>query len=87
VSYTLIYSNQAKKDARKLKKTHLVEKAKQLLEIVHQNPFTDPPPFESLVGDLKGAYSRRINIQHRLVYSVDESRKTIKVLRLWSHYQ
>lgn len=87
MSYTLIYSNQAKKDARKLKKTHLVEKAKQLLEIVHQNPFTDPPPFESLVGDLKGAYSRRINIQHRLVYSVDESRKTIKVLRLWSHYQ
>jgi Txe/YoeB family toxin of toxin-antitoxin system len=87
VSYTLIYSNQAKKDARKLKKTHLVDKAKQLLEIVHQNPFTDPPPFESLVGDLKGAYSRRINIQHRLVYSVDESRKTIKVLRLWSHYQ
>jgi Txe/YoeB family toxin of toxin-antitoxin system len=87
VSYTLIYSNQAKKDARKLKKTHLVDKAKQLLEIVHQNPFTDPPPFESLVGDLKGAYSRRINIQHRLVYSVDESRKTIKVPRLWSHYQ
>lgn len=87
MSYTLIYSNQAKKDARKLKKTHLVDKAKQLLEIVHQNPFTDPPPFESLVGDLKGAYSRRINIQHRLVYSVDESRKTIKVLRLWSHYQ
>jgi len=87
LSYTLIYSNQAKKDARKLKKTHLVDKAKQLLEIVHQNPSTDPPPFESLVGDLKGAYSRRINIQHRLVYSVDESRKTIKGLRLWSHYQ
>jgi len=86
LSYSLIYTNQAKKDARKLKNTPLAQKAKQLLEIIRENPFQDPPPFESLVGDLKGAYSRRINIQHRLVYSVNETAKTIKVLRLWSHY-
>ena len=86
MSYSLIYTNQAKKDARKLKNTPFAQKAKQLLEIIRENPFQDPPPFESLVGDLKGAYSRRINIQHRLVYSVNETAKTIKVLRLWSHY-
>jgi len=86
LSYSLIYTNQAKKDARKLKNTPLAQKAKQLLEIIRENPFQDPPPFESLVGDLKGAYSRRINIQHRLVYSVNETAKPVKVLRLWSHY-
>jgi len=87
VSYQLIYSNQAKQDAKKLKNTPLAKKAKQLLGVIRENPFEDPPPFESLVGDLRGAYSRRINIQHRLVYQVIEETKTVKVLRLWSHYE
>ena len=80
--YKLVYTRQAKKDAKKLKGTHMAKKAKELLEIISQNPFADPPPFEALVGDLKGAYSRRINIQHRLVYSVVEDECVIKVLRL-----
>jgi Txe/YoeB family toxin of toxin-antitoxin system len=87
VSYELVYTNQAKKDARKLKTTPLAEKARLLLEIIRENPFADPPPFEALIGDLKGSYSRRINIQHRLVYQVIEDQKTIKVIRLWTHYQ
>lgn len=87
MSYQLIYSNQAKQDAKKLKNTPLAKKAKQLLGVISENPFQDPPPFESLVGDLRGAYSRRINIQHRLVYQVIEETKTVKVLRLWSHYE
>jgi toxin YoeB len=87
VSYELVYTNQAKKDARKLKNTPLAAKARQLLEIIRENPFADPPPFEALVGDLKGSYSRRINIQHRLVYQVIGEEKTIKVLRLWTHYE
>lgn len=87
MSYTLLYTRQARKDAKKLKGTHLAEKAKDLLQVIQKNPFADPPPFEALVGDLKGAYSRRINIQHRLVYSVVEDEHIIKVLRLWSHYE
>jgi toxin YoeB len=87
VSYELVYTTQAKKDARKLKTTPLAAKARQLLEIIRGNPFADPPPFEALVGDLKGSYSRRINIQHRLVYQIIEDQKTIKVLRLWTHYE
>jgi Txe/YoeB family toxin of toxin-antitoxin system len=87
VSYELVYTNQAKKDARKLKTTPLAEKARLLLEIIRENPFADPPPFEALIGDLKGSYSRRINIQHRLVYQVIEDQKTIKVIRLWTHYR
>lgn len=87
MSYELVYTNQAKKDGRKLKNTPLAAKARQLLEIIRENPFADPPPFEALVGDLKGSYSRRINIQHRLVYQVIEDQKTIKVLRLWTHYE
>ncbi len=87
MSYTLVYTRQARKDAKKLKGTHLAAKAKELLELIQKDPFTDPPPFEALVGDLKGAYSRRINIQHRLVYGVFENEQTIKVLRLWSHYE
>ena len=87
MSYRLVYTRQAKKDAKKLKGTHMAKKAKELLEIVSVNPFSDPPPFEALVGDLKGAYSRRINIQHRLVYSVVEDAGVIKVLRLWTHYE
>ncbi len=87
MSYELVYTNQAKKDARKLKTTPLAEKARLLLEIIRENPFADPPPFEALIGDLKGSYSRRINIQHRLVYQVIEDQKTIKVIRLWTHYE
>ena len=87
MSYELVYTNQAKKDARKLKTTPLAEKARLLLEIIRENPFADPPPFEALIGDLKGSYSRRINIQHRLVYQVIEDQKTIKVIRLWTHYR
>ncbi|WP_269537402.1 Txe/YoeB family addiction module toxin [Cerasicoccus fimbriatus] len=87
MSYTLVYTRQARKDAKKLKGTPLAEKAKELLAVIAENPFVEPPPYESLVGDLKGAYSRRINIQHRLVYQVLEEAKTVKVLRLWTHYE
>ena len=80
MSYKLVYTRQAKKDARKLKATPLAKKAKELLSIVEEDPFADPPPFEALVGDLKGAYSRRINIQHRLVYQVLEAEHLIKVI-------
>ncbi len=87
MSYKLVYTRQAKKDARKLKATPLAKKAKEWLSIVEEDPFADPPPFEALVGDLKGAYSRRINIQHRLVYQVLEAERLIKVIRLWTHYE
>ncbi|MBK1831893.1 Txe/YoeB family addiction module toxin [Verrucomicrobiaceae bacterium R5-34] len=87
MSYSLVYARQARKDAKKLKGTHLAKKAKDLLEVIKENPYADPPPYESLVGDLKGAYSRRINIQHRLVYEVVEDEHVIKVLRLWTHYE
>jgi len=86
MSYELVYTRQAKTDAKKLKGTPLAAKAKQLLELIARDPFADPPPFEALVGDLKGAYSRRINIQHRLVYQALEAEKVVKVLRLWTHY-
>ena len=78
MSYKLVYTPQAKKDARKLKATPLAKEANELLSIVEEDPFADPPPFEALVGDLKGAYSRRINIQHRLVYQVLEAERLIK---------
>lgn len=87
MSYKLVYTRQAKKDAKKLKATPLAGKAKELLSIIQEDPFADPPPFEALVGDLKGAFSRRINIQHRLVYQVIEDERVIKVIRLWTHYE
>ena len=87
MSYELAYTRQAKKDAKKIKGTPLAKKATELLEIIARNPFADPPPFEALVGDLRGAYSRRINIQYRLVYQVLEEEKVVKVLRLWTHYE
>jgi Txe/YoeB family toxin of toxin-antitoxin system len=87
VRYKLVYTRQAKKDAKKLKGTHMAKKAKELLEIISDEPFADPPPFEALVGDLKGAYSRRLNIQHRLVYSINEDDGVIRILRLWTHYE
>ena len=85
--WTLYYTKQAQKDARKLASGGLKAKAKQLLTILQYGPWQTPPPFEKLVGDLTGAYSRRINIQHRLVYQVLEAEKAVKVLRLWTHYE
>lgn len=87
VSWNLVYTKQAQKDAKKIKSSGLKPKALILLEVLEKNPFQNPPPFEKLVGDLQGAYSRRINIQHRLVYQVLPETKTVKVLRLWSHYE
>jgi len=87
VSYELVYTRQAKKDARKLKGTPLAKKAKELLALIREDPFARPPAFEPLVGDMKSAFSRRINIQHRLVYQVFEEERTVKVLRLWTHYE
>ena len=86
MSYELIYTRQARKDAKKLKGTPLAPKAKELLALIEEYPFVSPPIFEPLVGDLKGAYSRRINIQHRIVYEVIESERVVKILRLWTHY-
>jgi toxin YoeB len=85
--WTLVYAQQAQKDAKKLASTHLKAKAQKLLDILTKNPHQNPPPYEKLVGDLAGAYSRRINIQHRLVYQVMDSIKTVKVLRMWAHYE
>jgi toxin YoeB len=87
VSWELVYTKQAQKDAKKLSQSGLKESAQSLLAVVAQNPFQNPPPYEKLVGDLAGAYSRRINIQHRLVYEVVEKEKIVKVLRMWSHYE
>ena len=85
--WQLYYTKQAQKDARKLASSGLKNKAQELLAIIEADPYQNPPPYEKLVGDLSGAYSRRINIQHRLVYQVLEKEKSIKVLRLWSHYE
>jgi len=87
VSWELRYTKQAQKDAKKLSASGLKAKAELILNIVKENPYQNPPPYEKLVGDLNGAYSRRINIQHRLVYQVYENKHIIKVLRLWSHYE
>ncbi len=85
--FELYFTKQAQKDAKKLKAAGLKDKAELLLKIIQENPFQTPPPFEKLIGDLAGAYSRRINIQHRLVYQVLEECKAVKVLRLWTHYE
>jgi Txe/YoeB family toxin of toxin-antitoxin system len=87
VSWELVYTKHAQKDAQKLLSAGLKDKAQTLLIVLRENPFQNPPPYEKLVGDLSGAYSRRINIQHRLVYQVLEDDKVVKVLRMWSHYQ
>lgn len=87
MTWTLYYTKQAQKDAKKLASSGLNAKAQELLNIIKQDPYQTPPPYEKLVGDLTGAYSRRINIQHRLVYQVLEQEKAIKVLRLWAHYE
>ncbi len=87
MTWDLYFTRQAKKDARKLAAAGLKEKARELLEVIRGNPYRNPPPYEKLTGDLAGAYSRRINIRHRLVYQVLDDEKAIKVLRLWTHYE
>lgn len=87
MSWKIVFTKQAQKDAKKLAGAGLKVKAQQLLEVIKENPFQNPPPYEKLVGDLAGAYSRRINIQHRLVYQIYQQERTIKVLRLWTHYE
>ena len=87
MSWELVYTKQAQKDAKKLASSGLKSKAKYLLQVIEENPFQTPPPFEKLVGDLSGAISRRINIPHRIVYQVYEEQKVIKVLRMWTHYE
>lgn len=85
--WRVIFAKQAQKDAHHLASSGLKDKAQALLAVVAENPFQNPPPYEKLVGDLAGAYSRRINIQHRLVYQVLQSERTVKVLRMWTHYE
>lgn len=87
MSWSLVYAKQALKDAKKLAASGLKPKAQALLEILADDPFQNPPPFEKLVGDLAGAFSRRINIQHRIVYEVFLKEKTVRVLRMWTHYE
>ena len=86
MNYRIVYAKQAQKDAKKISRSNLKEKALELIDLLKEDPFRKPPEYEALVGDLSGAYSRRINIQHRLVYQVYEEEKVVKVLRMWTHY-
>jgi Txe/YoeB family toxin of toxin-antitoxin system len=87
VSWKLVYTKSAQRDAKKLTAAGLRSNVEELLNLLKENPFKRPPSFEKLVGDLAGAYSRRINIQHRLVYQVIKEKKTVKIIRMWSHYE
>ena len=87
MTWEIVYTKQAQKDAIKLASSGLKTKAKLLLDIIQNDSYQNPPPYEKLVGDLSGAYSRRINIQHRLVYQIYEKERTVKVIRLWTHYE
>ncbi|MCP4295747.1 MAG: Txe/YoeB family addiction module toxin [Proteobacteria bacterium] len=86
MSWKIVYTKHAQKDAKKLAGSNLRAKAMSILKILETDPYQNPPPFEKLVGDLSGSYSRRINIQHRVVYQVFEEQSTVKVLRMWTHY-
>jgi toxin YoeB len=86
VSWRLVYTKQAKKDAKRIAQSGLKSQAEHLLEILKEDPYRKPPPYEKLLGDLAGAYSRRINIQHRLVYQILDDIKTVKIIRMWTHY-
>lgn len=86
VEYKILYSKLALKDAKKLTSANLDKKAKELIKIIRKDPFQNPPPYEKLVGNLNGSYSRRINIQHRLIYEVREDEKKVRISRMWSHY-
>ncbi len=85
--WRIVYTKQAQKDAIKIVTAGLKGKAERLLHILSENPYQSPPPYEKLIGDLSGAYSRRINIQHRLVYQILEEIRTVKVIRMWTHYE
>lgn len=85
--YAIVYTKTALKDIPKLKSAHLDDKAKALIELIREDPFQKPPPYEKLVGDLSGAFSRRINLQHRLVYEVYEQEQKVKIISLWTHYE
>ena len=87
MSWSIVYTKQAQKDAKKIASSNLKPQAQRLLDIIAKNPFQNPPPYEKLIGDLAGAYSRRINIQHRLVYQVYETERAIKIVRMWTHYE
>ena len=87
MTWRVVFTKQARKDAKKIASSNLRPKTEELLQIIRENPFQTPPPYEKLVGDLSGAYSRRINIQHRLVYQVIEEQRTVKVIRMWTHYE
>jgi Txe/YoeB family toxin of toxin-antitoxin system len=87
VNWAVVYAKQAMKDAKKLAASGLKQKAQELLAVLANDPFQNPPPFEKLVGDLAGAYSRRTNIQHRIVYEVFPREKTVRILRMWTHYE
>ena len=87
MSWRLVFTQQAQKDAKRIAQSGLKPQTIRLLEILQENPYMNPPPFEKLVGDLSGAYSRRINIQHRLVYQVLDDIRTVKIIRMWTHYK
>ncbi len=87
MSWAIVYTKQAQKDAKRIASSNLIAQAQRLLEVIAENPLQKPPPYERLVGDLAGAYSRRINIQHRLVYQVYDAEHTVKILRMWTHYE
>ena len=87
MSWVIVFTKQAQKDAKKIAASNLKAQAQRLLDIIAANPYQNPPPYEKLVGDLAGACSRRINIQHRLVYQVHDSERTVKVIRMWTHYE
>ncbi|MBI4323723.1 MAG: Txe/YoeB family addiction module toxin [Chloroflexi bacterium] len=87
MSWSIVFTKQAQKDARKIASSNLKPQAQRLLDIIARNPFQNPPPYEKLIGDLAGAYSRRINIRHRLVYQVYDAERTIKTIRMWTHYE
>ncbi len=85
--WTVVYSKQATKDSKKIELSNLKQTVKYLIEVIKNNPFENPPPYEKLVGDLAGKYSRRINIQHRLIYEVFEKEHIVRILRMWTHYE
>ncbi|MDA3915621.1 MAG: Txe/YoeB family addiction module toxin [Deltaproteobacteria bacterium] len=87
MNWRIVFTKQAQKDAKKVTVSNLKPKAEQIIKILRQNPFQTPPPYEKLIGDLAGAYSRRLNIQHRIVYQVIDNEKIIKIIRMWTHYE
>ncbi len=87
MSWSIVFTKQARKDAKRIAASNLKSQAQRILDVIAVNPFRNPPPYEKLVGDLAGAYSRRINIQHRMVYQVYEAEHMVKILRMWTHYE